>query len=80
LNLFFCQCQLLLPVTASSEVATLSSASLASTSLWSIRGFYLINRTQAVLCKLSANVSPLGGSVQDSNRVPTTINPTTGMR
>jgi len=47
-----------------SVVAKLSSASLTSTSLWSIRGFYLINRTQAALCKSSANIPLLDRSVR----------------
>jgi len=80
LNLFFGQCQLLLPATALSGVATSLSASLALTSLWSIRGFYSIKRSQAASYKSSANVSLLGGSVQDSNRAPATIDSTIGMR
>ena len=42
------------------------------------KGYHDLYKTHVALCKLLANVPPLGGSVQDNNGVPTTTDPTIG--
>jgi len=40
--------------------------------------YHDLYKTYVASCKLLADVSPLGGSVQDNNGVPATTDPITG--